>query len=134
MTEVFTVDLSRNPLPPILRKAATLLLNRLLGFDEFNALYAQLPPHAAEYLSRSFLDALRVNIEVVGRPLDEIPASGPLVVIANHPSGLIDGMVLDALLRSVRADVSVMAIYLLASIAEYRNRWIFMGLPRSKQA
>jgi putative hemolysin len=75
---------------------------------------------------------LQVRLEFAGQPREAIPASGPLIVVANHPAGLIDGMVLEVLLRSVRQDVTVMAIHLFAAIPEFRERYIFVGRPRSR--
>jgi putative hemolysin len=131
-TQVLSVDLTRKRLPRPLMEAATRFLNRLLGFGQFNAVYGQLPECAAVDFSRTFLDALQVRVELAGQPSDSIPADGPLIVIANHPCGLLDGMVLDALLRSIRPDVTVMAIHLLAMIPEYRDRWVFVGRRRSR--
>src|SRR5262249_41480334 len=120
--EPFTVDLSRKRLPPSFARALTWSLNRLLGFEQFNAVYRRLPPcHDAEF-SRLFLDPLGVSIELAGEPLESIPASGPLIVVANHPSGLIDGMAIDAVMLSVRSDVTTMAVFLLAMVPEYRDR------------
>jgi putative hemolysin len=132
MTHVLAIDLSRKRLPRPLTEAATRSLRWLLGFEQFNAVYRGLPPCEAEDFSRTFLDALGVRIEVTGQPRDTIPASGPLIVIANHPCGLLDGMVLEALLRSVRSDVTLMMIHLFAMIPEYRDRFISVGRRRSR--
>ena len=129
---IFAVNLSKKGLPRPLAEAATPYLHRLLGFDQFNSVYSQLPPCEPDEFSRTFLDALHIRIELDGQPRDTIPADGPLIVIANHPLGLLDGMVLDALFRSVRPDVTVMAHSLMAVIPEYRDRWLFVGRPRSR--
>jgi len=130
--EAFTVDLSRKRLPPSFARVLTWSLNRLLGFEQFNAVYRQLPPcHDAEF-SRFFLDALGVSIELAGEPLESIPTEGPLIVVANHPGGLIDGMVIDAVMRLVRSDVTIMAVFLLTMVPEYRDCWIFVGRPHSR--
>ena len=57
---------------------------------------------------------------------ERIPRTGPLVVVANHPFGAIDGMVLAALLGSVRRDVKVMANYVLGRIPDLRDLFIFV--------
>ena len=130
--EPFTIDLSRKRLPRGFTRALTWSLNRLLGFEQFNAIYRQLPPcHDGEF-SRLFLDALGVSIELAGEALVSIPANGPLIVVANHPSGLIDGMVLDAVMLSIRSDVTHMAVFLLAMVPEYRDRLIFVGRLHSR--
>jgi putative hemolysin len=130
--QILAVNLSKKGLPRPLAEAATPYLHRLLGFEQFNLVYSQLPQCDPEDFSRTFLDALRVRIELDGQPPDTIPTDGSLIVIANHPLGLLDGMMLDALLRSVRPDVTLMAHNLIAAIPEYRDWWLFVGRPRSR--
>jgi putative hemolysin len=55
-----------------------------------------------------------------------IPTSGPTIVVANHPFGAIEGMVLTELLSRVRPDVRTMANYLLGAIPELRDRLILV--------
>jgi putative hemolysin len=131
-TEVFAVNLRKKGLPSFLAEAATPHVHRLLGFAQFNCVYRELPHCAPEDFSRTFLDALNVRIELAGAPLQAIPKTGPLVVVANHPLGLLDGMVVDAALRCVRPDVAVMAHSLMAAIPEYREHWFFVGRAGSR--
>ena len=41
--------------------------------------------------------------------LADIPAQGPLVVIANHPFGILDGLMMGHLLDTVRGDFRILA-------------------------
>ncbi len=61
------------------------------------------------------LRALGVSIEIPPGELERIPASGPLVVVANHPTGLLDGAVAAAVVLTVRPDVRVLVNHLLPS-------------------
>jgi putative hemolysin len=45
-----------------------------------------------------------VRLDVVAGSLADIPAEGPLVVVANHPYGVLDGLVMGHILSSVRGD------------------------------
>src|SRR5271166_1659197 len=65
--------------------------------------------------SRRLLELLHVHAAVSGDDLARVPDNGPLVVVANHPFGLIEGAILDALLSSVRPDIKIMANYLLGN-------------------
>jgi putative hemolysin len=133
MAPVMTVDLSRKRLPRPVARCATRLLNRLFGFDQFNDVCAQLPPCEAEKnLPSVFLGALGLRVKVAGRPENTIPPSGPLIIVANHPTGLVDGMILEVVVRSVRPDITGMAIHLFAMIPYCRDRWIFVGRPGSR--
>ena len=55
-------------------------------------------------------DALkRLNISYDARrePGAEIPKTGPVLVIANHPFGVIDGLVLCAMMSEIRQDYKI---------------------------
>ena len=48
--------------------------------------------------------------------LDRIPKEGPFIVVANHPLGTMDGMILIKMVSEVRPDFKVMANFLLQHI------------------
>ncbi|MGY3437087.1 MULTISPECIES: lysophospholipid acyltransferase family protein [unclassified Marinovum] len=50
-----------------------------------------------------------LGLEIVGGSLDNIPKTGPLVVIANHPYGILDGLMLGHILSVVRGDFRILA-------------------------
>jgi putative hemolysin len=60
-----------------------------------------------------------------------IPASGPVVVVANHPYGVLDGAILTVLLTRVRPDVKVLTNFLLGDVPELRKHCIFVDLFQS---
>lgn len=50
-----------------------------------------------------------LSLEVVGGSLDHIPATGPLVMVANHPYGILDGLMMGHILSRVRGDFRILA-------------------------
>ncbi len=50
-----------------------------------------------------------LRLEVVGGALENIPASGPALVIANHPYGILDGLMLGHILALARGDFRILA-------------------------
>lgn len=97
---------------------------RLLGLPELERLR-----HAAQqgsdsdactFLSRA-LDLMHVDLEVSAQDLGRIPATGPTVVVANHPFGAIEGMALARALLGVRPDVRVLVNFILGRIPELRD-------------
>lgn len=91
--------LSSSPLWPALRP----LLYALLDYGKARRLaeaIAPLPGRAAlEHVSR----LLDVRIEVRG--LERVPRSGRLIAIANHPTGMADGVAVYDMLKVVRPDL-----------------------------
>jgi putative hemolysin len=72
------------------------------------------------------LESLRVRLVASSDDLARIPTDGPVVAVANHPFGLIEGCLLDALLSPVRRDFRIMTNYLLASFEPLRDRCVFV--------
>ena len=92
------------------------LLDRMLLLGELK----QLCYSSAEQSAGSgFFDTLlrRLDLSYACAEVDRlrIPAQGPVVVVANHPYGLADGLILGSLLLKIRPDVKFMANSLLAT-------------------
>ena len=110
----------------VIDKVTRSLLSRLLALDELTALYASLPSGSADTFSKRALLALGIDTSLERGGLEHIPRTGPLIVVANHPRGGLDGLILDALLRQVRSDVGSMANSILARIPELRSTCFFV--------
>lgn len=50
-----------------------------------------------------------LSLNVVGGSLANIPANGPLILIANHPYGILDGLMMGHLLDAIRGDFRILA-------------------------
>ena len=50
-----------------------------------------------------------LSLDVVGGSLGNIPKTGPLIVIANHPYGILDGLILGHILSATRGDFRILA-------------------------
>jgi len=50
-----------------------------------------------------------LSLEVVGGTLANIPREGPLILIANHPYGILDGLMMGHILAQVRGDFRILA-------------------------
>jgi putative hemolysin len=74
----------------------------------------------------NLLAEMRVGLRVDAADQTRIPASGPVVVVANHPYGMLDGAILTVLLKRVRADVKVLTNFLLADVPELSDHCIFV--------
>ena len=44
-----------------------------------------------------------IGLEVISGALDAVPSEGPLVVVANHPYGILDGLTMGRILSARRA-------------------------------
>jgi putative hemolysin len=78
-------------------------------------MWSQALPSGPALFAR-FLEELRVGWDCPPAALARIPRSGPVVVVANHPFGLVEGPTLGDLLLGVRPDVKFLANSMLASL------------------
>jgi hypothetical protein len=100
-------------------------IQHILRWQELNDLYTCVnQPEGGGHNWERILGSLNVAYEVSPESLANIPTRGPLVVVANHPYGGIEGVILAALLHSVRSDVNVMANLVLGSFPGLRKSLI----------
>ena len=62
------------------------------------------------------LDLLGINLLTKQSEIAKIPKKGSLVITANHPHGLVDGMVLAELIGKVRTDYKILTRSLLTGV------------------
>jgi putative hemolysin len=64
------------------------------------------------------LDLLGINLLTKQSEITKIPKKGSLVITANHPHGLVDGMVLAELIGKVRTDYKILTRSLLTGVKQ----------------
>jgi putative hemolysin len=118
---------SRHPWRNAVERAVGNAMERALGLEDLNRIYARVGAGEEEkdFLHRA-LDGLGVTYTVNEEDLARIPRHGPLLFVSNHPFGGLDGLILAALSRRVRPDARVMANFLLARVPELRDAMIFV--------
>ena len=89
------------------------------GSPEDDAAPARNAAPGAAFLDRALAE-LRVGADVAASELRNVPATGPLVVVSNHPFGVVEGLVLAKLLLAIRPDIKILANHLLSAIPEMR--------------
>ncbi len=99
---------------------------RFLFTREIRRLYEKASiPEGGSFLD-NLLAELRVTVRVADEDLSRVPTHGPLLAIANHPFGILDGAVLLWLLQRVRPDTKILTNYLLSSVPELERYCIFV--------
>jgi putative hemolysin len=70
-----------------------------------------------------------IRIDTPAEEIAQIPATGPLVVVSNHPHGLVDGMIIAELINRVRSDFKILTRSLLTGIPEVEQFMIPVPFP-----
>ncbi len=106
----------------LFRHTAQFPAEALLGVSGLNTVYQNIRIRASFAPERNFfdhsLDELGLRYGISSGTLENIPATGPVFVVSNHPFGGIDGLVLGSLILSRRPDSKILANSLLARMPE----------------
>jgi len=83
---------------------------------------------------RQALDFMRIPLATPQEQIDHIPATGPVIIVANHPHGLVDGMILADLIGRVREDYKILTRSILTSVDEIKDFMIPVPFPHEENA
>ncbi len=70
------------------------------------------------------LDIMEIDVRTPPEQVARIPREGPLVVVANHPHGLVDGMVMAELISRRREDYKVLVRALLTGLDAVASQYL----------
>jgi putative hemolysin len=103
------------------------VVQKVLAVDRLNAFYeaARLTGDDRPFFNR-LLDTMGVEPHVSEQDLERIPKTGRVLLVANHPFGLIEGIVLASVLRQVRPDARILTNFVLARFPEAHDVCIFV--------
>jgi len=80
------------------------------------------------------LDVMGIDLTTPADQIARIPHTGPVVLVANHPHGLVDGMVMAELIGRVREDYKILTRSLLTGVAEIDRFMIPVPFPHEADA
>ena len=107
--------------------AKVTLLRLIRSFEKSGA------PFGAPFWPKA-IRHMGIRIDTPDVEIARIPATGPLVVVANHPSGLVDGMVMAEMVNRVRSDFKILTRSLLTGIPEVEEFMIPVPFPHEDNA
>lgn len=114
LQSMFSAKTSKNIFKGVIKS-----IEKLLAIDGINAIYRSTTTGIdAREFCRQSLNALDVDYAVSEQEISDIPQKGPLVMVANHPFGGLEGIILGEILLHVRPDVRILGNYLLKQIPE----------------
>lgn len=109
---------------PWARRTLIRMVEKLSGRTRFERIYRdwqQRPQDAHETVFTSAIKELGVRYDVSAQDFDHIPAKGPLLVVSNHPFGIVDGLLIGHLISTRRSDIKLICHSLLCQPPEARD-------------
>lgn len=80
----------------------------------------------SERLLPTVLREAGITWRIVHGSLDAVPRTGPLIVVANHPFGMAEGIILHEMAQTIRDDARTMAVEHLGIVEELHGEFIFV--------
>ena len=99
---------------------------KFVPLEQARELYRRVRSAPRGFRLEALLAEMKVKLEVRAADLDRTPIKGPLVAVANHPFGVLDGAALAVLLSRVRPDVKILANSLLERFPVLHEHCIFV--------
>ena len=100
------------------------LLKKLFHEEEFRQFAADHRHLKGLDMVEQVLDHLDILCTIPAHDLEQIPAHGPLIVMANHPTGTLDGLALLYAVSRVRRDVKVVTNRMLTHLEPLSSLFI----------
>lgn len=91
-------------------------LMHLLRFRKLNKMYARIEDKKGMDFIQEVIKILDLQIELDPGELKRIPATGPVMVVSNHPLGGLDGLLLIKFISGIRNDIKILAGQLLQKV------------------
>lgn len=121
---------------PRLKRAVIRIIERLTGQPMLKAMYDdhRSNPRAGERFWDAAIRYLKLNVVADDDMLANWPKTGPLVVVSNHPFGVLDGVVICHVVSKVRSDFLVLTNAVLVRAEEMREFLLPIDFAETEEA
>ena len=83
---------------------------------------------------KDVLDEMGIELLTPDADYEHIPKTGPVIIVSNHPHGLIDGLVMGCLLSKVRDDFQILTRALLVGVERVEPNLIPVAFPHEEDS
>ena len=119
-----------------LRRMVIQIVERISGQPKLKKLYLehQNDPRPGESFWNAAVRKLQLQVEFNRDALSEIPREGPCIIVANHPFGVLDGIVACWLVAQIRDDFKILTNALLNRAEEIKPYMLPIDFEETKAA
>ena len=93
----------------------------IFGFNKVNKANDRCKQYKGPEFSEHILKEAGISYNLNPQQYDYIPQDGPFIVVSNHPIGSADGMILNAVIGTMRTDFKIMANFVLSLIPSLKD-------------
>ena len=90
--------------------------------------------HSIQSFWHSIMEGYGVTIDVMQGELGDIPVDQPLIVVANHPYGILDGLVMGSILAQSGANFKIVANDIFNKALEIRDKILPISFKNNRDA
>jgi len=125
-----------DPADPRLKKLVIRIIERMSGQPYLKWLYEEnrANPVAGEDFWDAAIRKLELNVRINEEVLAQWPRTGPLVVVANHPFGVLDGLIICSIVGRVRKDFRVLTNAVLLRAEEVKSFLLPVDFAETEEA
>jgi len=100
------------------------LLSDVLNIHRIDNLYKKYANRTEDEFIDAILRDLDIHLDFFEEELNHIPKEGPFILVANHPLGGIDALLVLKLVGKIRPDLRILSNFLLTTIESINRRFI----------
>ena len=125
-----------DPNDPIHRKALIRSIEFVSGQPYLYNIYReyQKNPERWDSFWDGCVDLLKLDVQYDKEKIKNVPSKGPLMIVANHPFGVLDGLVICWLTSKIRSEFKVLTHSLLLRASETKDFLLPIDFSENKNA
>ncbi|AFH49224.1 Putative hemolysin [Ignavibacterium album JCM 16511] len=118
--------------PPFLSDIFFAFLNRILFIPRINRFLLEHGDKTGIEFIEELFDQLDISYRISSKDREKIPSEGKLIIVANHPLGGLDGLIILKMISEVRNDVRIIANDVLLNIRNLSEYFLPFDLLSKK--
>lgn len=125
-----------DPTDPALKRLFIRIIERVTGQPYLKHLYEEnrANPTPGEEFWDAAIRKLELNVKLNEDGLAKWPKEGPLVIVANHPFGVLDGLIICSIVSRVRKDFRVLTNAVLLRAEEVKTFLLPVDFAETEEA